>query len=74
MDKKIISKLVKLKIQEYKLLKELLPESIKTEIDSLESKFIDFAKEIALEILTESSGTSPGNKEPKEIKKVHIES
>lgn len=72
MNKEFVKKMIKAELLRYEAIKEILPDNMKKRVDNLEKEAASFLKDIALEIIKES--TKEQAKEPrKETKKVKVD-
>lgn len=67
-----LSKIIKAKRLEYEALKEIMPNGIRSKVDSFEKAAFNIAKGIAIEIIKEET-TSVPNQDKKVIKKIGID-
>ena len=63
-NKEFVKKMIKAEMLRYEAIKEILPESLKKKVDSLERDTFSFVKEIAFELIKEKV-----NEQEKDIKK-----
>ncbi|MDF2987312.1 MAG: hypothetical protein K0R50_2822 [Eubacterium sp.] len=76
MNKEFVKKMVKAEILRYEAIKEILPESLKNRVETLEKDAGVFIQELALEIVSENTLKSkgPGSTENKKsAKRVQVD-
>lgn len=72
MNKVFLSKIIKAKKLEYEALKEIMPNGIRSKVDSFEKAAFNIAKDIAIEIINEDTTLVP-NEDKKAIKKIGVD-
>ncbi len=76
MNKEFIKKMIQAEILRYEAIKEILPESLKSRVETLEKDAGNFIQELALEIVTENnfkSKSSGSAENKKSAKRVQVE-
>ena len=76
MNKEFAKKMIKAKRLEYEAIKEIMPNSIKNKIDSIEKDAFDFLKDIAIEIVKDdvnNKSNEENNFDSKSVKKINVD-
>lgn len=75
MNKEFVKKIIKSECLKYEAVKEILPDSLKKRVDSFEKEAASLAKDIVIEMMSESIDKNGEEKEKtkKETKKVNVD-
>ena len=80
MNKEFAKKMIKAKRLEYEAIKEVMPEGLKSRIDSFEKEAFTLIKDLAIEILSEDvnekskcNSENNLNKDGKNVKKISVD-
>ena len=72
MNKEFVKKMIKAEMLRYEAIKEILPDSIKKKVNTLERDTFSFFKEMAFELIKEKV-REPESEVRKETKKVNVD-
>ena len=67
MNKEFVKKMIKAKKLEYEAIKEIMPENIKSRIDSFQKEAFNLIKDVAIELIKEDMHDRNTNKNIKKI-------